>query len=424
MTDALIDNSLLNFANKEQGGEHFFLDKELFESWKREEYFFRLSAHKQAMGNLDEYLLKDIPPAFSRAFNNIFAPDDPVLSFRILKSWMSEEKYDFDEIDPVSFTELTQAVQEGIKDYQKEFSEFSFLFDNSNNWNIEDAYAYMSLYRDSKVNGISTAKRLAGFVSNKENACWSVWRMSLKYITIRAKKYLYNLYKERSSPLVFNQEQRNVLTRWLYELARFPAGSISPKLLYKKIMLSYLLDKSSGKRRIDSGMSEGILYNLCFNLHASGLKTYYFGNYLEGKPKLQRSCHNYAAAKEDYIDIASSIDSLLKTHGKVKQAYSLKIEGKNNQYYAVMTNYQIIIIGIDPSSINGLSKKLGGLMINSLLESCLSISGFACDKKKSIKCEYTGKYSSKFEYLNKEYDAEIERDRSNIRESTIVEHHC
>ena len=392
-----------------------------FSSLSEKEYFTKLSVYGQAMDNLSSRLSRRIPKAHLSTFSDEVGKHDAFLSYEILKQWISQDKYNFDDIYPVSFSELIRAVELGIKEYKKEFGELSFLFDNSIDWNVEDAYRLIyasgSGRELSGVAGIEAATKLAGNVIKTDKPYWSIWRMSLKYVTSSAKRYLYKLYDSRGVKLKFDNSQRMTLTRWLYELARFPAGTISPGLLYKKIMLSQMFDRERGRKHISSGMNEGILYNLCFNLHASGLQTFYFGNYLDREPKLNRSCHNSLAAKKRYIDISISITSLLERQGRIMVANSLEIEGESNIYMAVITNYQIIIIGVDPKCIMGLDREKCRHLSRELLVSCLEISGFSFDDARSIYCKKENGFKSLFienEVYRSDYDLRVQVNGNNV----------
>ena len=372
-------------------------------------YYSKLSVYGQAMNNLNVIFSKCVPRVHLYAFSEEPSKQDTILSYGILKRWISPDRYSFEDIYPISFSELIRAVEYGIKDYKKEFRELSFLFDNSFDWNVEDAYDYINYYNrkttDGDAVGVDAARKLAACVMRGDKPYWSIWRMSLKYVTASARSYLYKAYEDRGGKLDFNFQQRNTLTRWLYELARFPAGAISPDLLYKKIMLSQMFDRKNGVGHISSGMNEGVLYNLCFNLHASGLKTIYFGNYLDKSPRLYRSCHNAAAASRRYVNVSSSITTLIAKVGRKKEAYPLEIEGDRTIYYTVLTNYQIIVIGIDPLSVRGLDECDSMKLLNGLLLSCLQISGFSHNKKKKIRCsrgcdEYVSRFVDSDIHIN------------------------
>lgn len=337
---------------------------------------------------------------YMEAFSNVFKENDPISRFQIMKRWISEEKYSFEEIYPVSFDDLVSSVNKGSEDFKREFRELSFIFDSVDEWDPEQAYMYLQKYRESINNKNRrdelAVERLAKSMTKASRRNWSIWRLALKYVTHRAKNHLYEIYRKRGIELCFSKEQRIVLTRWIYELARFPSGSVGVELFYKKIMLSYLFDNYSEEKCIDSGMNESILYNLCFNLHSSGVNILYFGNYLDRNPNLLRSCHNYAAADDEYVAIASSVMNLLKKSGNTKKAHKLVVTGKklHNIYYSVMTNYQIIIIGVLTDGIKTSPSDL--VHINKLLKYCLDISGFEYDRTKTIVCDHKRKFKGEF----------------------------
>lgn len=202
-------------------------------------YLHELSNLKQAMTNLVDRIQQYIPRERFEAITNIFSSDDQVLSYLILKKWIYHKKYSFEHISPVSFSELVTSVKAGVDEYQRKFPELSFIFDPSLDWDPYKAYLCIDRYKgqdlEGNIRGIQTTTNLAKCVTNVDKVHWSVWRMSLKFVTTQAKKHLYKLYEDKGGKLWIPVQRKKVtLTRWIYELARFPAGTINPDLLYKK----------------------------------------------------------------------------------------------------------------------------------------------------------------------------------------------
>ena len=134
-------------------------------------------------------------------------------------------------------------------------------------------------------------------------------------------------------------------------------------------------------------MGESVLYNLTYRWYCNGINTIYFGNYLTRNTSLETSCHNSLAAKNYYVEIAKRIkDELFKQNAENNVAYRLKFISSDNTWgniiaYAVLTNYQIIITGIDVSE---LKMDECEIVAQRILRSNLKISGFTIDDSKYI----------------------------------------
>lgn len=321
----------------------------------------------QRKQQLNEHDITEIKKSIEKLTNSnscLYKPINPHTFKHNITTWLSY--YPSAGYTPFKFSGLEKTTKLAKKNFQKKFPSLSWIWDSN------------SKLLNVGLNSIIQKECVTTLINDleiyKSDNYRSLWRDSLKWVTIEANNLLIKEYvlKHGKKPNIYSKE---ILRKYIRNIARLDNYGVY--LAYQRMLIANALQKNENawlKNIYELSMSESILYNTCYGIHMAtkGAIEFSFNGYDA------KSLHNLCSAGtiNNKINITEVVEiKNLFDENQIGNAYMLDgLEDQTDTHFIARSASQIIIVSIRYLD-NSVDKRKRDSYTVSLMSSAFRLSG-------------------------------------------------